>query len=161
MKSKHKTVRIARIAIFTSLAVIGSFIKIPSPTGTVALDSLPGYFSILAFGYIEGVVIAALGHIATSMNAGFPLGFLHILIALFMMGATSLLKLSYDYLPKGLVIGTIIAATFNGLGGFLFSPFFGLGLAVALTPSLMVASYVNVILASIIFQSIKRRLGNV
>lgn len=156
---RSKTVRIARIAIFTSLAVIGSFIKIPSPIGTVALDSLPGYFSVLAFGYIDGAIIAALGHIATSANVGFPLGFLHIPVALFMMVSTALLKASYDHI--GLVVGVIIAATFNGLGGFLFSPFLGFGLAVALTPSLMAASYINVIVASIIFQAVKRRLSNV
>lgn len=53
--------RVARMAIFTALSVVGAFIKIPSPIGTVAMDSCPGYFSALAWGYREGGIVIALG----------------------------------------------------------------------------------------------------
>lgn len=74
--------RVARMAIFVALSAVGALIKIPSPTGTVALDSCPGYFSAVAFGWLEGGIVAAIGHIFTAATTGFPLGVpIHILIA--------------------------------------------------------------------------------
>ncbi len=161
--NSKEVARIARIAVFIALSVIGAFIKIPSPTGTVALDSCPGYFSVLAFGFLEGAAVISLGHIATSANVGFPLGLLHLLIAFYMMAASVLLRLGYRYFPVksrnvNLAVGVIAAATFNGLGGLVLSPMLGLGFALALTPSLMFASYVNVVVASMLFQAVKKRL---
>ena len=40
--------RMVLMALFMALSVIGAMIKIPSPTGTVALDSAPG-FLVLPF----------------------------------------------------------------------------------------------------------------
>ncbi len=158
---KKKTIMLSRSIIFTALSIACSFIKVPSPIGTIALDSFPGYFSSLAFGYMEGAAVISLGHIATSANSGFPLGFLHILIALFMILPSLLLRASYVLFPVkscglNLVVGVIAAATLNGLGGFVFSPFLGMGFALTLTPYLMAASYLNVILASAIFKVAKR-----
>ncbi|RLG11243.1 MAG: alpha-ribazole transporter, partial [Thaumarchaeota archaeon] len=51
--------RVARMAIFIALSVVGAFIKFPSPTGTVAMDSCPGFFSALTWGYIEGAIVIA------------------------------------------------------------------------------------------------------
>lgn len=153
--------RIARIAVFIALSVVGAYIKIPSPTGTVAMDSCPGYFSALSWGYVEGVIVIALGHIATSASVGFPLGTLHLLIAVLMMIAAALLRLGQTKFPVtagrlNLIIGVIIAATFNGLMGFFFVPFFGLGFAIAMTPSLMVASYIDVIISALAFEIVRR-----
>ena len=50
--------RIARVAILIALSGVGALIKIPSPTGTVALDSAPGYFTAVAFGPVEGMIVA-------------------------------------------------------------------------------------------------------
>src|SRR5512136_1780372 len=75
--------RVARMSIFIALSAVGAVTKIPSPTGTVALDSCMGYFSAAAFGYMEGAAVAALGHLLTSLTMGFPLGVpVHLYIAL-------------------------------------------------------------------------------
>lgn len=152
--------RVARMAIFIALSVVGALIKIPSPTGTVAMDSAPGFFAVLPWGFLEGMIVIALGHIATSASVGFPLGVLHILIAILMAVAAVLLRLCVVKLPKkariNLIIGVIVAATFNGLMAILLSPILGLGLALAITPSLIVASYANVVVAAVVYEIVAR-----
>jgi hypothetical protein len=147
--------RIARIAIFTALSVVGAFIKIPSPTGTVALDSVPGYFSALAWGYREGGIVIALGHLATAASVGFPLGALHFLIAVLMIVAAILFRFGGTVAPKkwgiNLVAAVLLGGTFNGLMALMMAPLLGLGLAIALTPSLLVASYIDTAIAAIAY----------
>ena len=43
-KSSWSAKRIAIIAIFVALSAVGAMIKIPSPIGSIGLDSFPGYF---------------------------------------------------------------------------------------------------------------------
>ncbi|MGI6424678.1 MAG: hypothetical protein ACOX2A_05490 [Tepidanaerobacteraceae bacterium] len=51
---KTKTNTFALMGMFIALSIVGAFIKIPSPTGTVALDSAPGYTAALLLGlYLE------------------------------------------------------------------------------------------------------------
>lgn len=58
-----------------ALAGVGALIKIPSPIGTIGLDSAPGYFSALAFQPVtEGSIVAAIGHLLSAGVVGFPLG---------------------------------------------------------------------------------------
>lgn len=66
--------RIARIAIFIALSAVGALVKAPSPTGTVALDACPGFFSEVIFGAQEGSAVISLGHLLTTAITGFPLG---------------------------------------------------------------------------------------
>ena len=40
--------RVARMAILVALSAVGAFIKIPSPTGTVALEAAPSGDSTVA-----------------------------------------------------------------------------------------------------------------
>lgn len=152
--------RIARMAIFIALSVVGAFIKIPSPTGTVAMDSCPGFFSALAWGYVEGGIIIALGHIATAASVGFPLGVLHILIALLMTVAAALFRFGRTIMPNkwglNIIVPVLLGGTFNGLMALLMAPLLGWGLAIAITPSLMVASYINTIVASVTFNIVSK-----
>ena len=75
--------RMAYMAIFIALSAVGAMIKIPSPVGTIGLDSAPGYFCGLAFGYVEGICVIFMGHLITAGIIGFPLGFpLHLFIGL-------------------------------------------------------------------------------
>lgn len=152
--------RVARIAIFTALSVVGAFVKIPSPTGTVAMDSCPGFFSALMWGYAEGGIVIALGHIATAASVGFPLGALHILIAIMMTAAAALFRLAGTAVPKrwnlNIAAAILVGGTFNGLMAILLSPVIGLGLAVAITPSLLVASYINTAVAAIAYRVVSR-----
>lgn len=64
--------QIARIGVFIALSAVGAMIKRPSPVGTIGLDAAPGFFCALAFGYVEGAAVIAIGHLLTSAVLGFP-----------------------------------------------------------------------------------------
>lgn len=155
-KTFWKPRRVARMAIFTALAAVGALIKFPSPTGTVALDSAPGYFSAIAFGWLEGGIVAALGHLLTAATTGFPLGLpIHLIIAVeqFLWAA-----LFWFVKEKVNIWVAIIVATFcNGvLGALVVLPMGGLGLYVTLLPGLLVGSAVNIILAAAAYLAISK-----
>lgn len=151
--------RISKISIFTAIAVLGAFLKLPSPTGTVALDSAPGFFTVIAWGYLEGAIVLAAGHIISSGIVGFPLGILHFPIAIIMIITGILFRLFVKKLPKkykvNQIAGAAVAGTFNGLAGIMLSPVLGWGMAIALTPSLLIASFVNLAVALAVYNVLK------
>ncbi|HXL04966.1 MAG TPA: ECF transporter S component [Bacillota bacterium] len=148
--------RVARMAIFVALSAVGALIKIPSPTGTVALDSCPGYFSAIAFGWLEGGIVAAIGHIFTAATTGFPLSVpVHILIAAEM----AVFAAAFWWINKkaGIVPAIIAATLLNGIvASFLMVPIGGMGLALGLLVPLLVGSAVNVIIAGVAYVIVKR-----
>jgi len=149
--------RLSLVATLVALSVVGSFVKIPSPTGTVALDSLPGFFGALFLGYPEGALIAFLGHILTSLNVGFPLGaFVHLVIALEMAGIALAFRfafLRWKY-PGAVLVGTVLNGIFAPLS---VVPLFGWGFFFGILPSLLVGSFVNVLLAALLHRVLARR----
>lgn len=151
------TYRLSLLAAFVALCVVGSFVKIPSPTGTVALDSLPGFFSALSLGYGEGALVAFLGHIFTSLNVGFPLGvFVHLLIALEMGGIALLFR--FVFLRVGAFAAIATGTVANGiLAPLSLTPLFGWGFFLGIVPSLVVGSCINILLAVVLFGGIFKR----
>jgi len=141
----HK--RIARMAIFIAISAVGSMIKVPSPTGTVALDASIAYFSAIAFGWREGSIVAALGHMLTALTTGFPLSFpLHVFIALQMAVWVSLFEIFAKKIH--LWAGIIVAVILNGpISSLLIIPIGGFGLMVALIIPLTIGSAVNIFVA--------------
>ncbi|KKM10258.1 alpha-ribazole transporter [Clostridiales bacterium PH28_bin88] len=155
-ESWTRTRVIARVGVFVALAVVGALLKIPSPTGTVALDSAAGYFSAVAFGILPGGAIAALGHLASAATAGFPLTLpIHLLIALQM----AVFAASFGYLARklNLPVAIVAASLLNGvLAPLSMVPLFGMAFFTAMVVPLMVGSAVNVALAAGVFKSISR-----
>lgn len=143
--------RIARIAIFIALSAVGALVKVPSPTGTVALDSCPGYFSAITFGVKEGCMVAALGHILTAAITGFPLGLpTHLYISMQMAIWVTIFSIVAKRI--NLLVGAIAAVFCNGvLSSILIIPIGGLGLAVALILPLAVGSTINVAIACVAY----------
>jgi hypothetical protein len=148
--------RMARMAIFIALSAVGSFIKIPSPTGTVALDSLPGYFSVLAWGYLEGAIVISLGHMLTAATVGFPLSIpLHIIIAVMMIVWAIIFRWTSEKIHW--IIGIVAATFFNGVAApAAFIPIFGEGFFYAMLIPLIVASFVNIAIAGVANQIVKK-----
>ena len=50
--------KIARVGILIALCVVGALIKIPSPTGSVALDAAPAFLAAFAFTLPEAIDVA-------------------------------------------------------------------------------------------------------
>lgn len=144
------TRRAALIAVFTALSVVGSFIKIPGPVGSIALDSAAGFFVALAFSGGSGAAVIALGHLVSAAIAGFPLTLpLHLAIAVGMAGCAVALRLigrrSLALLVAAIVVVTLLNSVVLGL---VVLPVGGTGLYLATLPSLAIGAVVNLVIAA-------------
>ena len=137
--------RVARIAILVALSGAGAFIKIPSPTGTVALDSAPGYLAAAVFSPLEG----GIGHLISAATAGLPLGLpVHLIVAAEMF----LFAWVFGWLSRrvGLLAGGVAAALLNGLlAPAILIPVGGLGMYVAQVVPLLAGSAINIVVAAV------------
>ncbi|HBV98044.1 MAG: alpha-ribazole transporter [Peptococcaceae bacterium BICA1-7] len=154
-KSALSVKRIAIMAVFIALSAVGALIKIPSPVGTIGLDSAPGYFSAIAFGSVEGAVIIALGHMMTAAVTGFPLTIpIHIFISVQM----ALWALVFRWVNRklGLIAAVIAGIVLNGVvSSFTMMLMGGLGAVLGVMPFLVVGSAINVITAAVAYRIIK------
>ncbi len=155
VKSVGSVRRIAIIAIFIALSAVGALIKIPSPVGTIGMDSAPGYFAAIAFGAAEGSIVIAVAHLLTSAVVGFPLSIpVHLVIAVQM--AVWALIFRWVNRKLGLIAAIVAAIALNGIVGSLtVFPAGGMGAVLAVMPFLLVGSAVNVIIAGIAYKGIK------
>lgn len=124
--------RVAIIAVFMALSAVGAMIKIPSPIGTIGLDSCPGYFCALAFGGVEGMIVIAIGHILSAAVVGFPLTIpIHLTVAATMAAWALLFRLVGKKGKVGVWIAVACAAILNAFGsGLLLLPIGGVALHV-------------------------------
>ena len=67
--------------MFAALCAIGAFVKIPVGIGSAALDTIPALVSAVFLPPVYAGAASMIGHLSSSLYAGFPLGPLHILIA--------------------------------------------------------------------------------
>jgi len=157
-KKVQRTLQVARISAFAALSVIGSFIHLPSPIPSVAFDSAPGFFVALYFGSLDGFCVLGLGHLATAVVSGFPLGYLHFPIALGLAcggAATGFVNRKWSYIPAiatGIAINTALV--------ILAIPVLGLAATLAFTPFLLLAAIANGALATVVYVALRRRLRN-
>ena len=157
-KSSWSAKRIAILAIFIALSAVGAVIKIPSPLGSIGLDSFPGYFCALAFGYPEGAIVIAVGHLLSAAVAGFSLTVpLHLAIAVSMAVVAVIVRFLATKIGKiGPVLSIIVGVVLNSFVlGFWLLPLGGWGLYTGATPSLFVASLVNGVIAVIAFYALR------
>ena len=147
------TTLLAKVSVLSALCGLGSLVPFPSPVGTIALDSFPGFFAALSFGRWMGALVCFIGHVITSLVHGFPLGLLHSAIAVgmgldgFVIG---LLRKRAGVYPA------CIAGVLVNVGLFpLATPVMGFWGALLLTPYLAVASSVNMALAFVVYRALK------
>jgi len=153
-----KTKTFTLISVLIALSVVGSFIQIPSPAGTVAFDSLPGYVAAGVFGPVVGGFVGTIGHLLNASLKGFPLTLpIHLLISCFMFLAMVAFGFFYK---KNKTVAIVTATLING--PFSLVPFvfiIGPEFVVAMLIPLTVASFVNILIAAIIVPSLKRING--
>lgn len=140
--------RLTQTGVMIALSVVGAMIKVPAITGTPALDSLPAFFAAVFLGPWYGAMTGVLGHLATALTAGFPLGPLHLLVA-FEMG---IVVLVFGRLHQWHKWGAFfVAFVMNGiLSPLSFVPFLGYGFFTAMVVPLMVATGLNLGLAYVL-----------
>ncbi|NLL17739.1 MAG: ECF transporter S component [Clostridia bacterium] len=147
--------RMVLMAMFIALSVVGAMLKIPSPTGTVALDSAPGFLGAALLGWREGLLIAALGHLISAYSMGFPLSIpIHLIIALQMAIAAALyyilIKKTNPY------VSIAVVTLYNGLAMPLsLVPMLGIGMFYAMALPLCVAAFINALIAYVCFRGLK------
>lgn len=147
---------VARIAILIALSAVGAFIKIPSPTGSVALDSAPGFFAAGAFGPVIGGIVISIGHLFSSGTTGFPLSLpVHIYIAgqMFLWAVVFWLLASKVNVWLGVVVATICNGVVSAL---LMIPVGGMGMFTGFVGFLTIGAAVNLIIAGLAYTIVKR-----
>jgi uncharacterized membrane protein len=150
---------VARIAIFSALTVVGSFIKTPSPIPSVAFDSSPGFFAALYFGVVDGALICGIGHIVTSVISGFPLGVFHIPIAIGMALAGGAIAIVNRLNKKwGFIPGLIAGVAINTASVVFAVPVITWAGALAFTPILLLGASLNAIVAALAYVALRGKL---
>jgi len=154
-----KAYRVARISVFSALSVIGSFIHPPSPIQTVAFDSSPGFFAALYFGPVDGASVSGIGHVVTSIINGFPLGILHLPIALGMAATGAAIGLTNRVNQRwGFVAASVVGVAVNTALVVLAVPALGWAAALSFLPFLFLAASLNGIVAALAYVGVRGRL---
>ncbi|MDP4104496.1 MAG: ECF transporter S component [Bacillota bacterium] len=143
------TKKISLIALMIALSAVGASIKIPAVVDSVALDALPALLAAALFGVGAGAVTGALGHLLSALIGGFPLGPMHILIALEMAVLVWIFGILYKKSKKMLSgIVFIIGNAFVAPIPFIF--LMNKGFYIAIVPSLLIGSVINTVIALIL-----------
>ncbi|MED3562939.1 ECF transporter S component [Bacillus xiapuensis] len=152
MKNKFDGKKLSWLALFTALSVVGASIKIPAFVDSVALDVFPALMAAALLGGRFGAIAAAFGHLLSAMLGGFPLGPMHILIA----GEMAVLVWLFGalYINKRILasIVFVLGNTFAAPLPFIF--LMSMGFYVAIVPSLLVGSIINVLIGFLLIPRI-------
>jgi uncharacterized membrane protein len=149
--------KVAIMAVFIALSAAGSLVKIPSPLGSVGLDSAPGFFTAVAFGGWMGFVVIAVGHLLGSAIVGFPLTLpVHLAIA----AGMGLCALAFRWVGRRgtawLVVSVITTSLLNSFGlGLIVVPIGGWGMYLASVPSLLLGAAINLVLAAVAYRALR------
>jgi uncharacterized membrane protein len=148
-KTKMKIKTISLIALMIALSAIGASIKIPAIIDSVALDVLPALIAAALFGVGAGALTGAFGHLLSALIGGFPLGPMHLLIAVEMAVLVWVFGLFYNQNKKILAgIIFIVGNAFVAPIPFIF--LMNMGFYVFIVPSLLIGSIINTVLALIL-----------
>ena len=154
--------KISLLALMIALSAVGASIKIPAVIDSVALDALPALLAAALLGVRAGAITGALGHLLSALIGGFPLGPMHLLIALEMAVLVWVFGLFYKQNKKILALFIfILGNAFVAPIPFIF--LMNMGFYVAIVPSLLIGSALNSVLAMILIprlSSIFRRRIN-
>ncbi|RKD30592.1 ECF transporter S component [Thermohalobacter berrensis] len=161
---RSKVTKLTYCALLIALSAIGSMIKIQ---GSIAFDSMPGFFAALFLGPVYGAVVAGIGHFLTATLSGFWLTIpMHIIVALEMALFGYIFGIVYKKING--IIASMIAIILNGPVAALIAvptslilglPLRGWSLFYAVIIPLTVASAANVVLAFMLYKVLQKRIG--
>ena len=143
-------------ALFAALCAIGGFIKIPLGISSTALDTTP---ALIAAAFLSPVFVGVsgfIGHLASALYGGFPLGPFHLLIAFEMLVILYVFARLHKAEKGGSKWVFFILA--NGLLAplpfyWFISPAFFIGIL----PGIFIATVVNALIAAIVLPFLSGR----
>jgi uncharacterized membrane protein len=141
--------KLCLIALMIALSAVGASIKIPAVVDSVALDALPALLAAALFGVRAGAITGALGHLLSALIGGFPLGPMHILIALEMAVLVWIFGILYKK-GKKILAGIVFVMGNAFVAPIPFIFLMNKGFYAAIVPSLLIGSVINTVLALII-----------
>jgi uncharacterized membrane protein len=149
--------KITLTSVLIALTVVGAAIKVPAIIGSVAFDSFPALLAGALLGGPAGAVVAGMGHLLSALIGGFPLGVLHVLVAIEM----ALLAFIFSFFYRSGSGRNWIATFLFVLGNTFVAPLpflflMGKAFYLALLPSLFVGSVLNMGIALV---AIPRLIG--
>lgn len=143
---KMKSRMLSLLALFSALSAVGAAIKIPAIVGSVAFDVFPALLAAALLGSGAGAIVGALGHLLSALISGFPLGPMHLLIAIEMALLVYIFGVLYKKNKKGTAsILFVLANTFAAPLPFIF--IMNIAFYTALVPSLLIGSIINTVIA--------------
>ncbi|WML43038.1 ECF transporter S component [Neobacillus sp. PS3-40] len=149
------TKKLSLLALFIALSVIGASIKIPAFIGSIALDVFPALLAAVLLGKRMGSIVAGFGHLVSALIAGFPLGPMHLVIAVEMAVIVWFFGVFYQSSKRILAgIFFVISNSFLAPLPFLFT--MGEGFYFTILPSLLVGASFNAFLALILIPRFKK-----
>ncbi len=102
------------------------------------------------------MAVLVCGHLLLVLIAGFPLGAIHLIVAV-VMGVAGWIFGSLVH--KNIYLANLVAIIFNGiLVSGLLIPILGVGFFLGITLTLLVDSTINIILVTIIYNYFKEKL---
>lgn len=163
IEEKNTTTKLVYISMLIAISFIGSLIKIQ---GTIALDSMPGFFAALYLGPVAGAIVAGVGHLLTSLSSGFPLTLpIHLIITLEMGIVVYLFGIIYKKFNgiaaciSGIILnGVAMVLVLAPFTIWLGLPLNGKAFVYAMVAPLTIAAAVNIILAYVIYKTIGKRI---
>lgn len=147
--------KISVLSLLIAVSVVGAYLKIPSPLGSIALDSFPSLIAGAFLGGFLGGLVAFFGHFLSALLAGFPLGPFHLLIAIEMF--VLVLLFTQIYHSGRRFLGYLFFIVGNGV--ILPIPFFfllGSGYYFSILPFLCVAASVNGVIGALLLPRLER-----
>ena len=78
---RQKLMKLTLTAMVAAICAVGAVIKIPTFITTAALDSAPALLSVVFLSPVLAGIAGVIGHFITALTTGFPLGPLHLIIA--------------------------------------------------------------------------------
>ncbi|QPA56171.1 ECF transporter S component [Lysinibacillus sphaericus] len=136
-------------AMVAAICAVGAAIKVPAFISTAALDSAPAFLGVVFLSPLLAGIAGFIGHFISALTAGFPLGPLHVIIAVEMFivvwifGIMHKKGMHFWKWPVALVLNGIVAPLpFY----FIISPAFFLGAL----GSIFIATAINLIIVAVV-----------
>ncbi|ACA40003.1 ECF transporter S component [Lysinibacillus sp. fkY74-1] len=136
-------------AMVAAICAVGAAIKVPAFISTAALDSAPAFLGVVFLSPLLAGIGGFIGHFISALTAGFPLGPLHVIIAVEMFivvwifGIMHKKGMHFWKWPVALVLNGIVAPLpFY----FIISPAFFWGAL----GSIFIATAINLIIVAVV-----------